>query len=242
MISMVETKEKIKEEVKNDYGIKLEEMSEAGLHYGHKTSRIYPKMTPFTSGTRSGIHVIDLEKTAGKLKIALDYIKSLMIDKKVLVIVGTRVQAQNLAKECGVACGLPYISERWIGGTFTNFKTIQKRIGYFKDLEKKKELGELQKYTKKERVMFDKEIKKLEAKFGGIKNLDKLPDAIFVMDIKKDNLAVKEARRTGIKVIAIVNTNTDPSLIDYPIPANNETITSLKYIVEKVKETILKNK
>lgn len=217
---------------------KLEEMAEAGLHFGHRASRVHPKMKPYISATRNNIHIIDLEKTAKGLQNAIAFLKETVKSGKIILAVGTKIQLRNIIKEFSEDCGLPYINQRWLGGTFTNFKTIQKRIAYFKDLEKKRESGELEKYTKKERSLFDKEIKNLETKFGGIKKMDKLPDVIFVADIRKDDLAVKEARMKGIKIVGITDTNTDPSLVDYPIPANDETISSVKYILDKIKEVI----
>ena len=137
---------------------------------------------------------------------------------------------------------MPYVVNRWLGGTFTNFATIKKRIEYFKDLEKKKIEGELEKYTKKEKAKFDQELENLRIKFEGIKNMEKLPDAIFILDMKKDALVVREAKRRGVKVIGVSDTNVDPTLADYPIPANDDAISSVKYILGKVKEVVVKAK
>ncbi|MFH1656743.1 MAG: 30S ribosomal protein S2 [Candidatus Nealsonbacteria bacterium] len=227
---------------KQDFGIELKDMVDAGVYYGHRTSRIHPKMKPYISGTKSTTHIIDLEKTIIYFNEALKYIKDIISEDKVLLFIGTKVHVKKIVEEIAKECGLPYINERWLGGTFTNFETIKKRIDYFKDLEKKKETGELQKYTKKERLDIDKELVKLEIKFGGIKKLEKLPDAIFVIDMRKDNLAIKEARKKGIKVVSIADTNVDPTLADYPIPANDDAISSVTYILNKVKEAILENK
>ena len=223
---------------KTDFDIDTDEMANAGLHFGHRTSRVHPKMKPYLFGARNTIHIIDLEKTAEKFKEALNFIRQLISENKVLLLVGTKVQVKDLVKSTAKECALPYVSERWLGGTFTNFETIKKRISYFNDLEKKKAEGELEKYTKKERIDMDKELRDLELKVGGIKNLIQLPEAIFVLDMKKDALAVKEAKTKGIKVIAIADTNTDPTLADYPIPANDDAISSLKYILDKVKEAV----
>jgi small subunit ribosomal protein S2 len=215
-----------------------EEMAAAGLHFGHRTSRVHPKMAPFLYGVRNSVHIIDLEKTKEKFEEALKFIQELISEKKILLLVGTKIQAKDLVKNVATECGLPYVNERWLGGTFTNFETIKDRIEYFKDLEKKKAEGELEKYTKKEKAKIDQELKDFEFKFGGIKNLERLPDAIFVLDMKKDDLAVKEAGMKGVKVIGISDTNCDPTLADFPIPANDDAIPSLKYILEKVKEAI----
>lgn len=225
-----------------DFNLNMEEMARAGLHFGHKISKRHPKMEPFLSGERNSIHIIDLEKTAQKLREALKFIQELISQNKVLLFVGTKVQIKNLIKDVAIQCGMPYVSERWLGGTFTNFDVISKRIEYFKDLEKKRAEGAFKNYTKKERAKIDQELKELELKFGGLKDLRSLPDAIFVVDMQKNNLAVKEARMKGIKIIAIAHTNVDPTLADFPIPANDDSISSVKYILDKVKEVILKAK
>jgi len=240
---MSETKEKTpKKEIKKaDFKIDPEEMARAGVHFGHRTSRVNPKIKPYLYGVRNNVHIIDLEKTVEKLKEAIKFIQELILENKILLLVGTKIQIKNLVREIAKECQLPYVVERWLGGTFTNFEVIKKRIDYFKDLEKKKTGGELEKYTKKERAKIDEELKNLEIKFRGIKELEKLPDAIFVLDMKKDELAVKEAKMKGIKVIGIADTNVDPNLADYPIPANDDAISSVKYILEKVKEVIIKS-
>jgi len=236
---MVEAKQKIE---KTDLKLDTEEMARAGLHFGHRTSRVHPKMMPYLAGVKNTIHIIDLEKTKEKLAEALKFIQQLISENKILLIVGTKVQVKDLVKSMAQELALPCVTERWLGGTFTNFETIKKRIEYFKDLERKKKEGELEKYTKKERAKIDQELRNLEIKFGGIKDLERLPDAILVLDMKKDDLAVKEARMKGIKVIAISHSNTDPTLADYPIPANDDAISSVKYILEKVAEVMKKTK
>lgn len=239
----VEKKEKKKKEVKKqDFKLNQDDMVEAGLHFGHRTSRVHPKMKPYIFGIRNTVHLIDLEKTVEKFKQALEFIKEIVSENKTLLLIGTKVQIKELAKDFAKECDLPYITERWLGGTFTNYKTLKQRIEYFKELEEKKKKGELEKYTKKERAKMDKELSDLETKFGGIKDMQGLPDAIFVLDMKKDALAVKEARMKGVKVISIADTNVDPSLADYPIPANDDAISSVKYILEKVKDVIINSK
>lgn len=236
---MIKTPEKLNN---NSFNLDTEEMTKAGLHFGHRTSRVHPKMAPYLQGVRNTVHIIDLQKTIEKFEEALRFIQELILQGKVLLLVGTKIQIKNLVKEVAQACGLPYVSERWLGGTFTNFGTIKKRIEYFKNLEEEKATGGLEKYTKKERIKIEKELKTLEIKFSGIKNLTQIPDAIFVLDMKKDDLAIKEARRMGVKTIGISDTNVDPTLAGYPIPANDDAISSVKYILEKVKEVILKAK
>jgi len=226
----------------NEFNINIEEMTQRGVHFGHQTSKIHSKMMPYLSGIRNKVHLIDLKKTKEKLEEALRFIQELISENKILLIIGTKIQVKNLVKDIAKECNLPYINERWLGGTFTNFEIIKKRIEYFKNLEKRKTEGELEKYTKKEKAKIEQELRNLEINFGGIKEIEKLPDAIFILDMKKDKLAVKEAIMKGVKVIGISDTNVDPTLVDYPIPANDDTISSVKYILEKVKEVIKKTK
>jgi len=218
------------------------EMTNAGLHFGHRTSRIHPKMKPYLYGAKNGVHMINVEKTKAKLDEALTFIKKLTAEGKTILLVGTKIQFKDLVEEIGKSAGIYYITKRWLGGTFTNFSSVRKRVEYFKELEEKKEKGELAKYTKKERLKIDRELENLKGKFEGIKNMDKFPDAIFVLDMKKDSLAIKEARKKGITVIAIADTNVDPSLANYIIPANDDAISSVKFILEKVRDTIISSR
>jgi small subunit ribosomal protein S2 len=226
-------------EEKNDFNIDIEEMAKVGLHFGHKKSKINPKMEPYLYGVRNGIHIIDLDETKKKLLEALLFIKELIAENKIILIVGTKIQVKELVKNFATECSLPYVSERWVGGTFTNFEVIKKRINYFKDLEEKKNKGELEKYTKKEILGIEKDLQEFNRKFGGIKNLDRLPDAIFVLGIENDALAVKEAGEKNIKIIGISDTNADPTLADFFIPANDDAVSAVKYILDKVKKVIL---
>jgi len=227
---------------KDDYNLNTDEMTAAGLCFGHRTSKVHPKMKPYLLTVKSGVHIIDIEKTKEKLVEVLDFISKLIFENKVLLLVGTKVQFKELIRNIGQEAKIPYISGRWLGGTFTNFKTIKKRIDYFKELEERKAKGDLEKYTKKERAKMDKELKDLENRFAGIKNLENLPDAILVTDIKKDGLAVKEAKKKGVLVIAIADTNVNPQLADLIIPANDDAISSVSYILGKVKDAIIKSR
>jgi small subunit ribosomal protein S2 len=231
-----------KKQVKNKFGLKTEEMAEAGLYFGHRVSGINPKIKPYLEGVRNNVHIFDLEKTAEKFSEALEFIQKTVSEKKKIILVGTKIQIKDLVEKTGEECGIPYVNRRWLGGTFTNFEVIKKRIDYFKELEEKKKTGELEKYTKKERVKIDKEIEDLHKKLEGLKTLEKLPEAVFICDLRKDELAAKEAGETGIKVIAITDTNVNPELADFPIPANDDAISSVKYILEKVAEVIKKCK
>lgn len=229
-------------ELEEEFNLEVEEMARAGLHLGHKTSKLHPKMLPFIFGMRNTIYVIDLEKTKEKFLAALKFLKELAREKKIILFVGTKPAHRELLKNIAQELSFPYVIERWIGGTFTNFKVIKNRLDYLKDLEKKWQEGYFEKYTKKEKLEIEREIKKLNEKFGGMKNLEKLPDAIFVLDASKDKLAIKEAKKMGVKIVAICDTNADPTQVDYPIPANDDAISSVKYILEKVKEAILKGR
>ena len=218
--------------------LSVDEMTQAGVNFGHKVSKLHPKMKQFVSGIKNNVHMFDLEKTAKELERALNFIEKIIADNKVLLFVGTKPQLKGLITQTAKDVGLPYVTERWLGGTITNFETIQKRVDYFKDLERKKMTGELEKYTKKERLMFDKELAKLQVKFGGIKNMSKLPDAVFIFGLDKDMTAAKEAKKKGIKIVAIVDSNINPDIADYAIPANDDAMSAVKYILDRTSETI----
>lgn len=239
----IETETKPKAErkpKKDDFGLDPKEMMEAGLYFGHRASCSHPKMVPYILGIKNTVHLIDLEKTAEKLKEALKFIQGLASQGGVMLLVGTKIQYKDLVKETARECHLPYVTERWLGGTLTNFPVIRKRVDYFLDLEQKQKTGELEKYSKKEKIKINRELGRLRIKYEGLPALGKLPEAIFIIDMNKDKLAAKEARRKGVKVVALADTNVDPTLADYPIPANDDAISSVKYILEKVKNVILK--
>ncbi|MBI4812154.1 30S ribosomal protein S2 [Candidatus Falkowbacteria bacterium] len=224
----------------NVFSPAVEEMLEAGAHFGHRVTKWSPKMEPYIFGTKNNIHIIDLDKTVAKLKEALDFIRTLSAEGRIILFVGTTPTAKKVVEETAPLCQMPYVSERWLGGTLTNFRIILKRLDYFRDLVRKKEGGELTKYTKKEQHDFNEEIKKLERKFGGIKNLVKKPDVLFVLSAKKNLAAIKEARAAGVKIVALCDTNVDPTSIDYPIPSNDDAISALRlmagYVVKAVEE------
>lgn len=235
-------KETKKETKKDGFDIDIKEMMAGGCHLGHRTSKLHPKMERFVVGIRNTVHIIDLKKTVVLFEEALKFLVETAKEKKTILFVGTKPVINTLVREVAQECGFPYIDERWLGGTFSNFKVIAKRIEYFKELEQKQEKGGLEKYTKKEKIKIAKDLDGLRRKFEGIKNLDALPEAVFICDVRKDSLALKEAKMKGVKVVAIVDTNIDPDLIDYPIPANDDAISSVNYILEKVKEAIKKAK
>jgi len=219
--------------------ISVEAMAEAGVNLGHKISKLHPKMKPYVSGIKNNVNIFDLEKTQKEFEKALAFISKVISEGKSIVFIGTKIQLKGIIQLAAEECEIPYVTERWLGGTFTNFETIQKRVSYFKDLEKKRETGELEKYTKKERLDFDREIAKLKTKFEGVRNMSKLPDAVFIFGLDKDITCAREAKRKGIKIIALCDTNVNPDIVDYLIPANDDAISAVGYIIEKVKETIL---
>ena len=209
----------------------LEEMMKNGVHFGHQKARRNPKMDEYIFTTRKGINIIDLEKTQEKIKQALEFIQGVKKSGKNILFVGTKIQAKNLVREVAEASGMPFVSERWLGGTFTNFKIIRGRARYLVDSEAMLARGEFKKYTKFEQMKKVEELQKMEKRMGGIKNMIELPAAIFATSVKEDSLAIAEAKKMGIPVVAIADTNVNPSDIDYPIPANDDAISSLRLIL-----------
>lgn len=216
----------------------LEEFFKAGVHFGHKTSKWNPAMKKYIYGTKDTIHIIDLEKTSECLEQASRFITDIISKNGTVMLIGTKKQAAEPVKEAALKCDMPYVINRWIGGTFTNFDTIHSQIKKLKDLEKQKEQGELSKYTKREQMIFDEEIERLNTLMGGIKNLDRLPEAIFVVDLIKDILPVKESKKRGIKTIGLADTNTHPDSVDFPIPANDDAISSITLLLNIIADTI----
>jgi small subunit ribosomal protein S2 len=227
---------------KGEIKISIDEMTDAGVNFGHKVSKLHPKMKQYVSGIKNNVHTFDLDKTALELQKALNFVSKLVSEGKQIIFVGTKIQLKGIVKSAAEECGVPYVTERWLGGTFTNFETISKRVAYYKELETKKQTGELEKYTKKERSMFDKELTILKTKFEGIKNMVKLPDAVFIFDLSKDDICAKEAIIKKIKIVGIADSNVNPEIADYAIPANDDAISSVSYILEKVTEVILNAK
>lgn len=235
-------KTKIYKKIRDETDPEIEEMIKAGVQFGRLTSYLHPKMKEFILGMRGKIHIIDLRETKNKLEEAIDFIKKLISEGKTILLVGTKISARKIIEEIAQECNLPYVTNRWVGGLFTNFENIVKRIERLKELEEKRDKGEFDKYTKKEKILFEREIKRLKEKFEGLKKLDKIPDAVLVIDPTKEKYCVREARKKGIKIIGILNTNSDPSKLDFPIPANDTSISSLEYLLNKIKKAILEVK
>lgn len=215
-------------------GVTLKDLLEAGCHFGHQACRWHPKMKPYLYDVRDGIHIFDLAKTKEGLEAASAFVKATASQGGKIVFVGTKRQACQIIKEEAKKAGMPWISERWLGGIITNWEQIGKSIKKLKELKTKKEAGEFKKYTKKENLLIDREINRLEKFFGGLVGLDSPPEVLFLVDIKKETAAVREARKKEIPLIAIVDSNSDPSLVDYVIPANDDAVGSIKLIVEVI--------
>lgn len=221
----------------------LDELVSAGVHFGHQSSRWNPKMEPFIFTTRNKIHIVDLEKTQAQLKKALDYVQKLASEGKTILFVGTKRQAKPVIEKAARDCGMPFVSVRWLGGTFTNYKTIQKTVKKLERLESQKESEDFElKYTKKERLTIEREIAKLKNLFEGIEDMKGIPEAIFVVDINHEKIAVTEAKQRDVKVVALVDTNSDPDVVDYLIPGNDDAIKSIELVTNLIAEAIKEGK
>ncbi|MFO1478011.1 MAG: 30S ribosomal protein S2 [Verrucomicrobiota bacterium] len=218
--------------------IGVKELLEAGVHFGHQTKRWNPKMKPFIFDARNGIHIIDLSKTLGRLEAACDFLATTVGKGGRVLFVGTKKQAQQAIKETAKECGQYYVTERWLGGTLTNFQTIKRSIARLKQIEKMEADGSLANYVKQEQSVIRREAARLIKYFDGIRGMDKYPGAMFVVDIKREHNAVAEARRLKIPVVAIVDTNCDPDLVDYPIAGNDDAIRSIRVILSTIGQTV----
>jgi len=216
----------------------LEELLKKGVHFGHKTSKRHPKMSPYIFTKRSGVHVIDLQKTVEKLHTALSFVEKVVKANGLILFIGSKKQAKDIVLKAALESGMPYIVGRWLGGTFTNFDNIVKLTNKLEALEKDRDEGVWERYTKKEQVTFSKQIKKLEETVGGIRKMKRVPQAIFVIDIKKEKTAVAEANKVKIPIISLVDTNVNPDFVQYPIPANDDAIKSIEIFTKLVAETI----
>jgi len=218
--------------------IGVKELLDSGVHFGHQTKRWNPKMRPFIFDARNGIHIIDLSKTLNQLEAACDFLATTVAKGSKVLFVGTKKQAQQAVKETARECGQFYVTERWLGGTLTNFATIKRSIARLKQIEKMETEGTINNYVKQEQSMIRREAARLVKFFDGIRTMDKYPGAMFVVDIKREHNAVAEARRLKIPVVAIVDTNCDPDLVDYPIAGNDDAIRSVRMILASVGQTV----
>lgn len=214
-------------------------MLQAGMHFGHRTNRWHPKMKEFIFTSKNNIYIIDLKKSQKKLVEALEFMTKLVSEGKRILFVGTKNQVSGPMKKMAEEINQPYIVGKWLGGYLTNFPVVKKSVKKYLDLVEKKESGRLEKYTKKERLEFDREINKLRERVGGLTSLNKLPDALFIWDIKEEETAVKEAIKKNIPIIAICDTNVNPDLVNYPIPANDDATKTIALVLESIKKTLL---
>ena len=222
--------------------VAMKQLLEAGVHFGHQTRRWDPRMAEYIFQARNGIHIIDLQKTSKKLDEAYSFVKEQAEEGKTILFVGTKKQAQDCMKDAAIKSGMYYVNQRWLGGMLTNFDTIQKRIQRLKDLEKMEEDGTFDVLPKKEVILLKKEMEKLEKNLGGIKEMDKLPGVIFLVDPKKERIAILEAKKLNIPVVGIVDTNCNPQDLDYPIPGNDDAIRAVKLIADVMANAVIEGK
>lgn len=217
-------------------------MLASAVHFGHRTHKWDPRMKKYIYGEKDGVHVFNLEKTASMLEDAVNFLSKLVSEGKIVLFVSTKPQALSLIENTAKDCKMPYVISRWIPGFLTNFATISKRIKYLNDLKEQEEAGDFDKYTKKEASRLKKKIVKLEESLGGVQEITRKPDAVFLVDCVRDNIVVKECNKIGIPVVGIVDSNANPDEVTYPIPGNDDALKSITYVVGKVSESIQKSK
>ncbi len=222
--------------------VSMKQLLEAGVHFGHQTRRWNPKMAEYIFAERNGIYIIDLQKTVKNLEVAYNFVRDLSLEGKDIMFVGTKKQAQESVKEEAIRCEMPYVNARWLGGMMTNFNTITLRIKRLNQLRKMKEDGTFDLLPKKEVIKLNLEIEKLEKFMGGIQNMKKLPGALFIVDPRKEKIAVSEAKKLNIPIVAIVDTNCDPDDVDYVIPGNDDAIRAVKLIASVIADAVLEGK
>jgi small subunit ribosomal protein S2 len=222
--------------------ISMKQLLEAGVHFGHQTRRWNPKMQPFIFMDRNGIHIIDLQQTVSRLNDAYKFAEQLAANGGTILFVGTKKQAQEAVAEEAKRCGMFYVNQRWLGGMLTNFQTIQARIRYLRELEARRDRGDFERLPKKEVQHLQDDITRLERTLGGIKDMRRLPDALFIIDTRKERTAVLEARRLEIPIIALADTNCDPDEMDYPIPANDDAIRAVRLLASKIADAVVEGR
>lgn len=219
--------------------VTMKELLEAGVHFGHQTRRWNPKMEPFIFGARNGIHIIDLQKTVQYFKTAYNFVLEKVAEGGIVLFVGTKKQAMDAIAEEASRCGMYYVNHRWLGGMLTNYATISRSIEKLQQFEAMKEDGSLKRFPKKEVLIMEKKAAKLERALGGIKTMGRLPDVLYVVDPRKESIAVKEARKMQIPIVAIVDSNCDPTEIDYPIPGNDDAIRAIRLLTSRIADACL---
>jgi small subunit ribosomal protein S2 len=217
----------------------MKQLLETGVHFGHRTRRWNPKMARYIFTERNGVHIIDLQQTVQALEQAYGLIRDIVARGDKVLFIGTKRQAQESIRQEATRCNMPYVNQRWLGGTLTNWRTIKERIDHLKDLEARRDAGEFELLTKKEALMRDREIAKLNSRLGGVRDMERLPGAVFVIDVRNEETAVREADRLGIPIVATVDTNCDPDLIDHVIPANDDAIRAIRLLTSKIADAVL---
>lgn len=218
--------------------VSLEELLNAGAHFGHQTRKWNPKMEEYLYGSENGVHIFDLTKTKPALEEALEFLSNSKKEGKTILLLGTKKQVKEKIAEVGDSLGIPYVNERWLGGTISNFGQITKSLKKLEELQANIASGVYNKFTKKERLLIEREVSRLERFFGGVKNLKNVPDVLFVVDIKREIGAVREAKAKGVKLVGIVDSNSDPDLVDYPIPMNDDASKALGYVLDLVQKAL----
>lgn len=220
----------------------LAEMLKVGAHFGHQKSRWHPKMKQYIFGTRNGVHIIDLEKTLEEMQKSLSYVKNLATEGKVILFVGTKRQARDIIKAAAESCGMPYLVERWIGGLLTNAEEMKRRLKKYLSMKDQVASGEVEKYTKKEQIKFKKDLAKMDKYLIGLSKMDKIPDALYIADLRAEKTAVAEANKTGVSIVAVCDTNVNPTDASYIIPANDDAVNSIQLIAMTIANAINEGK
>jgi len=220
----------------------MKSLLEAGVHFGHRTRRWNPRMRPFIFTERNGIHIIDLQQTMGKLEEAYNFVRDAVAEGGAILFVGTKRQAQETIVTEAQRCGMPYVNQRWLGGTLTNFRMIRSRIDYLLKLEERQAAGELDRLQKKEALLLTREMAKLQTRLGGLKEMRRLPKALFIVDTKHEENAIHEANALQIPIVAMCDTNSDPNPIAYPIPSNDDAIRAIKLLTGKIADAVIEGK
>lgn len=222
--------------------VTMKQLLEAGVHFGHRVRRWNPKMKQYIFTERNGIHIIDLQQTMTRLDQAYKLVRDTVAEGGIVLFAGTKKQAQEIIRTEAERCGMPYVNERWLGGTLTNFRTIRQRIDYLIELEQRRDNGELEMLPKKEALLLHREIEKLNRRLGGLRTMRRLPDLLFLIDVRRENIAVQEANRLDIPIVAMVDTNCDPDPIEYVIPSNDDAIRAIKLITSKIADAALEGR
>jgi len=220
----------------------LLELLKAGAHFGHQKSRWHPKMEQYLFGSRNGVHIIDLEKSLVEIEKAYEYVKSLAANGKLILFVGTKRQSREIIQKAAESCEMPYATERWIGGLLTNFDEVKKRLKKYSQMKEEVRTGEVEKYTKKEQVEFRKELEKMDVYLSGLVRLEKMPEAVYIADMRTEKTAIAEAQKTGVKIVGVCDSNVNPEKADYIIPANDDAVNAIRILADLMAEAVNEGK